>query len=576
MSKSSYNFNISLSILNHLGRNLYRSFVTVLGEAISNSWDADAENVWIYVDRDNNNLVVKDDGIGMNEADFQNKFLKIGYSKRKDNNIKSPIGRPYIGNKGIGKLALLSCSEKVSVISKSKDLDYTGGTIDNSGLDEAIKDDLDSKDYKLENYDKKKFEKYTKNHDNGTIILFEKIHEGIKNREGYLRQIIALYFRFSLVDESFKIYFNDREITFKDLDKLSGKTQFLWTINLEDDPYFKELKNLKDKRVSSFIKDKKINGFIASVDKPKDLKIFTTDEKVTIDLFVNGRLREKDFTTRYIPSDRLATSYFYGQIHYDDLDDNKKDRFTSSREGILADDKKYKDFLSNFEKEVFSKIIDEWDNLRIEHRKPGDQENPNRKIEKSSQNLANAVFEDFMEDEDINKSIKNKSKEEEYIKIVKSWITSLNDDAKFNAELYMKCFISENLLRKYIDTNEVIETFKNDNNTKSAIEKILKSIEENKSSEINSKGLGNIDFEIRENTSDSSYLSMSDLSELVDKRNLIKESSLVRHANEMKPIRNLIMHTGIVTKLAKDRLNTIYSNIRARIRELLFNNKKNN
>ena len=47
-----YTFNISLSILNHLGRNLYRSFITVLGEAISNSWDADAKKVWIYIYRD--------------------------------------------------------------------------------------------------------------------------------------------------------------------------------------------------------------------------------------------------------------------------------------------------------------------------------------------------------------------------------------------------------------------------------------------------------------------------------------------------------------------------------------------
>ena len=38
---SSFTFNISLSVLNHLGRNLYRNFITVLGEAISNSWDAD-------------------------------------------------------------------------------------------------------------------------------------------------------------------------------------------------------------------------------------------------------------------------------------------------------------------------------------------------------------------------------------------------------------------------------------------------------------------------------------------------------------------------------------------------------
>ena len=48
-----FNFNISLSILNHLGRNLYRNFITVIGEAISNSWDADANNVHIYIDKAN-------------------------------------------------------------------------------------------------------------------------------------------------------------------------------------------------------------------------------------------------------------------------------------------------------------------------------------------------------------------------------------------------------------------------------------------------------------------------------------------------------------------------------------------
>ncbi len=35
-----FTFEISLSVLNHLGRNLYRNFVTVLAEAISNAWDA--------------------------------------------------------------------------------------------------------------------------------------------------------------------------------------------------------------------------------------------------------------------------------------------------------------------------------------------------------------------------------------------------------------------------------------------------------------------------------------------------------------------------------------------------------
>ncbi|MEK7375698.1 MAG: ATP-binding protein, partial [Candidatus Margulisiibacteriota bacterium] len=50
---------------------------------MSNAWYADDENVKIYINRDNNSFVVKDDGIGMSGDDFQNKFLKIGYSKRK-------------------------------------------------------------------------------------------------------------------------------------------------------------------------------------------------------------------------------------------------------------------------------------------------------------------------------------------------------------------------------------------------------------------------------------------------------------------------------------------------------------
>ena len=111
---SSFTFNISLSVLNHLGRNLYRNFITVLGEAISNAWDADAPNVWIYVNREANSLTIKDDGHGMTEDDFQNKFLKIGYSKRKDGETKTNSGRPYIGRKGIGKLALLSYNNKNS------------------------------------------------------------------------------------------------------------------------------------------------------------------------------------------------------------------------------------------------------------------------------------------------------------------------------------------------------------------------------------------------------------------------------------------------------------------------------
>ena len=91
-----------------------------------------------------------------------------------------------------------------------------------------------------------------------------------------------------------------------------------------------------------------------------------------MDLFVNGRLRERDIL-KHIPTARVAENYFYGQIHFDELDDDK-DRFTSSREGIVADDPIYKEFLVNLRKQVLE-IVSKWDELRIKNRKDGDPEN---------------------------------------------------------------------------------------------------------------------------------------------------------------------------------------------------------
>lgn len=200
-----FTFNISLSVLNHLGRNLYRNFITVLGEAISNSWDADAKNVRIYIDRDKNYLIIKDDGAGMTSDDFQNKFLKIGYSKRKDGVDKTKSQRPFIGRKGIGKLALLSCAQRIHIISKTENTEIVGGIIDNRELDNAIVNDLIPQQYPLEDVKLDVFNNLKDDFTNGTIIYFEDINDGIRNRVEYIRKLIALFFRFSLIDKSFKI-----------------------------------------------------------------------------------------------------------------------------------------------------------------------------------------------------------------------------------------------------------------------------------------------------------------------------------------------------------------------------------
>jgi len=540
-----FTFEISLSVLDSLGRKLYRSFITVLGEAISNSWDADATNVWIYVDKKRNNFVIKDDGDGMTGSDFQNKFLKIGYSKRKDGVNKSKKGRPYIGRKGIGKLALLSCADKIAVISKTTKTDYIGGTIDNSGLDKAITQDLTPQQYKLKKYRADIFKKYTRNHDKGTIICFENIKGGIKNSLNFLRKVIALYFRFSLLDKSFNISINDEPITLDELEDLAKKTQFLWNINRLDDPYINEkLKNLKGS-VKHIKMQKNVKGFIASVEKPSNLKIVSTEDRVGVDLFVNGRLRERNIL-KHIPTSRLAENYFYGQIHFNKMDDDK-DRFATGREGIVADDFKYKRFLEKFRK-VILKILNDWDKLRLDIKLEGDPENTRiSRKKRASRGLYNAVSSEY----DIPKKSKNKKK-------VDKWVDDLSGDASFNFESYAECFISENLIRKYIKEKKIPLTTQAQRNARKWIQE-----------EIRSKGAGNISINIRREKTDLNYLSMADLANLNDKKDPAKYASLARDAKEYKPMRDAIAHTALLTDFAKRKLTTVYENIKGRIRTLL-------
>jgi len=270
-----FNFNISLSILNHLGRNLYRNFITVIGEAISNSWDADAKNVWITIDRDRNFFVIKDDGKGMDEEDFQEKFLRIGYSKRKDGDVTTDSGRPYIGRKGIGKLALLSCAKRISIYTKTIEGEYIGGVIDNTGLDDAIIHDMSPDQYSLEPINEDLLAPFIGDNESGTIIFFEELNEGIRSRVEQIRKLIALSFKFSLLDPAFTIYVNGDPITVDELSDLANTTQFLWKINDPNDPYVdnKLIGNNSLKRNKDLEAPDGINGFIASVLLPSNTTV---------------------------------------------------------------------------------------------------------------------------------------------------------------------------------------------------------------------------------------------------------------------------------------------------------------
>jgi hypothetical protein len=544
-------FEISLSVLDHLGRNLYRSFATILGEAISNSWDANADNVWINIDKNQGSFSVWDDGEGMTFSDFQDKFLKIGYSKRRGGETRSSRGRPYIGRKGIGKLALLSCAESVTVISKTDKTDCVGGTINNKELDKAIADDLIPSKYRLEKPKAEELAEFAKDHVKGTMIRFEHLNEGIKHTLTYIRKIVALYFRFALLDPNFKIFINDVQVGLEDLNDLVSNTQFLWQLNDYRDPFLElfsgdEPKHKLLEPVKRVKLGKEIVGFIASVGKPRDLKIFGEDERVGIDLFVNGRVRERNILS-HAPTSRVPENYLYGQIHFNGMDD-EKDRFATAREGIVSDDPKFKYMLGEIDK-IIGSILEDWDKWRIKHKAEGDPENRRiSKVERSSRSLYNAVSEEYVGSPERTENAK-----------VKRWVEDLTEDAHFNFQSYAECFVSENLVRKHIAE-------KNSPLIKEAKEEIKKYQQKEKAS----RKRGNVNIALRKNADVLSYLSMETLAKQVDQgKDMLTEPSLRRDANTYKPVRDALMHTALLTDEAKTLLSSTYHNIKGRVSGIL-------
>lgn len=552
-----YSFEISLSVLNHLWRNLYRNFITILWEAISNARDADAQNVWIDINRDESVFSIKDDWIWMTWEDFQQKFLKVWWSKRNESSY-SGKWRPYIWRKWIWKLALLSCSERISIITKkewSEEVVYW--SIDNHDLDQSISEN--NSNYILEtDIPNDIINKFDLEH--GTLLYFDNVKSWIINTIPYLKKLISLYFRFSLIDPDFKIYVNGEPISLDDLSDLRSSTQFVWDLNGTEDPFIGDIKDFQQyKKILNT--DFEVKGFIASVEKPKNLKIYWTDEKITLDLFVNWRLREKDLL-RHISSTRITESYLYGQIHLDSLDSgsSSEDVFTTNREWVIASNEQFKNLLEKLKIILNQIVFPDWDKRRIEANQDWDEENDNNPIlTKKERKVRSFIHEAASEYRDMSKN----TGQSDSILPLDGWIQELSKEAEFNLPSYFDCFLSENLLRRYIRIKNIpISTI--------SIDKSNQWKEKEEQNKIN----GNVPISIRQIDDILSYL---DMDHLCDNITPIQNTPWINQNyaglqsewKTYKPLRDAVGHTALLTEEAKKKLNTVYDSIKAKIKNLL-------
>src|SRR6185369_14678346 len=114
-----YELTIDLQVLKHLGIGLYSNVPAVVSEMVANAWDADANRAEITVSGEE--IIIRDDGLGMNAHDANKKFLMVGYQKRKSEMETAKHHRKPMGRKGIGKLSAFAIADEVEVRSIKTD-----------------------------------------------------------------------------------------------------------------------------------------------------------------------------------------------------------------------------------------------------------------------------------------------------------------------------------------------------------------------------------------------------------------------------------------------------------------------
>lgn len=122
MAKPKLSMSFDPHTIEHLGIKMYSRLPNAMAELIANAYDADAKTVHINIVENSleRSISVSDDGVGMSFDEINEKFLRIGRKRRKEDDGLSPSGKRKItGRKGLGKLAFFGIGNTIEIETKS-------------------------------------------------------------------------------------------------------------------------------------------------------------------------------------------------------------------------------------------------------------------------------------------------------------------------------------------------------------------------------------------------------------------------------------------------------------------------
>lgn len=411
-----------IGIIELLGDQLYTQLPAVLSEYISNSYDADASEVEILFDindsdRHRTDIIISDNGIGIADEEYDridqinNKYLKIGRRRRKDNNQKlsKKFSRKIQGKKGIGKLAGFGITKKICIT-----------TISNNILNEFILDyDEMHRTKSNEDYYPIHLHKNIKSKiESGTII---KLCDISKKTEIDLNKLcVSLVKRNKTIDKNFKVTLikkiNDMECDRKIIDSKmylnsiseSNTIQFSWIIpdSLDDLDVSEEVKKY-------FISNN-ISGNIYT-----SLTPLRKDDQGII-LYANGKLCQDNSTFSERANDNFY-QYMFGNLDVDFIDEDiDTDNISTARDSLVWGKDISENLKSNIN-EIIKKIQIKWRIQRKEDKKDEIKKTSNIDVDKWLEGLplnerltANKLVDTILNDSHI-----DNTRASEYVGYVK-------------------------------------------------------------------------------------------------------------------------------------------------------------
>ena len=348
-----YKLDVDPSILELLGPNLYTNIYYVLAELIANAYDADAKNVYVVSGKDY--IRVEDDGHGMSYGEEIDKFLKVAGVSREneDQAFTRSGGRRKMGRKGVGKLAALSVSESVDVM--------TIANGDKSGFVLARRPI--NKENELQPIaDEDITFSYIESH--GTaIVMRQPKYELSKTLNAVKRNLLKI---FPLVDSDFRIHIiNEKEKEIVDNFDDNIVTELNTLITLGDDyvdlselvsddyperrgdlvenrPAYREKMFLTDKEGERKEYELEIKGWIGTYKSTRGRKLHLTDFPDNfISIYANKKMGEFNILPS-IGLNKLIEVFVVGQLHIDLFELSElPDMALSNRQGYKSDDPRY-------------------------------------------------------------------------------------------------------------------------------------------------------------------------------------------------------------------------------------------